>query len=148
MTRIEKYDHTQTLAPQTFHDILIFLHKHLDEFGDPQEQIKLAMEYAMQMNGKPGGFILAAYVGDEIAGAVVLNKTGMNGYIPDNILVYIATHKQYRGKGIGKQLMQQVIAQSDGDIALHVEPENPAKRLYESLGFTNKYLEMRLQKNK
>lgn len=28
-------------------------------------------------------------------------------------------------------------------ICLHVEPDNPAKRLYEREGFTNKYLEMR-----
>ena len=27
-----------------------------------------------------------------------------------------------------------------------LEPDNPAKKLYEKLGFTNKYLEMRLQR--
>jgi ribosomal protein S18 acetylase RimI-like enzyme len=58
-------------------------------------------------------------------------------------LVYIAVDKQYRGKGIGKQLMQEVMQQTNGGIALHVEPDNPAKFLYEKLGFTNKYLEMR-----
>ncbi|HAB28956.1 MAG TPA: GNAT family N-acetyltransferase, partial [Xanthomarina gelatinilytica] len=35
----------------------------------------------------------------------------------------------------------------EGDVALHVEPNNPAIKLYESLGFTNKYLEMRLKKD-
>ena len=70
----------------------------------------------------------------------------MDGYIPENILVYIATHHDYRGKGLGKQLMQIAIKTVEGAIALHVEPDNPAKFLYEKLGFTNKYLEMRLQK--
>jgi ribosomal protein S18 acetylase RimI-like enzyme len=42
--------------------------------------------------------------------------------------------------------MKQIIDHTDGDIALHVEPENPAKFLYEKFGFTNKYLEMRLKK--
>ncbi|MDP5096315.1 MAG: GNAT family N-acetyltransferase, partial [Flavobacterium sp.] len=51
-----------------------------------------------------------------------------------------------RGKGYGKQLMQKAIASVEGNIALHVEPNNPAKLLYEKLGFTNKYLEMRLTK--
>jgi ribosomal protein S18 acetylase RimI-like enzyme len=51
-----------------------------------------------------------------------------------------------RGKGFGKQLMQKAISIAEGNIALHVEPDNPAKKLYESLGFTNKYLEMRLIK--
>jgi ribosomal protein S18 acetylase RimI-like enzyme len=71
----------------------------------------------------------------------------MEGYIPENILVYIAMHKDYRGQGIGKQLMQKAIDSADGNIALHVEPENPAVHLYRKLGFTNKYLEMRLVKS-
>lgn len=76
-------------------------------------------------------------------GAAVINHTGMSGYIPENILVYLAIHREYRGKGLGSQLMQEIFQQTNGDIALHVEPDNPARKLYEKLGFTNKYLEMR-----
>ena len=42
--------------------------------------------------------------------------------------------------------MQHAIDNAQGNIALHVEPDNPAIKLYEKLGFTNKYLEMRLNK--
>jgi ribosomal protein S18 acetylase RimI-like enzyme len=42
--------------------------------------------------------------------------------------------------------MMEAINTAKGNIALHVEPENPARYLYEKLGFTNKYLEMRLIK--
>ena len=123
-----------------------FLHTHLEQYGDKMEDIAKAMRYSLGEGGKPGGFVLTSTEGDDITGAVVVNKTGMNGYIPDNILVYIATHNQHRGKGIGKKLMQKAIEIAEGDVALHVEPENPAKFLYEKLGFTNKYLEMRLKK--
>jgi ribosomal protein S18 acetylase RimI-like enzyme len=41
--------------------------------------------------------------------------------------------------------MQEAMANTSGGVALHVEPDNPAKKLYERLGFTNKYLEMRYQ---
>jgi ribosomal protein S18 acetylase RimI-like enzyme len=68
----------------------------------------------------------------------------MGGYIPEHILVYIAVYPSTRGQGVGKQLMQTAIDLLPGGIALHVEPENPARKLYEALGFTNKYLEMRL----
>jgi ribosomal protein S18 acetylase RimI-like enzyme len=71
----------------------------------------------------------------------------MKGYIPENILVYIATHKELRGKGIGKRIMSKAMEITEGDIALHVEANNPAKFLYEKLGFRNKYLEMRYLKH-
>jgi len=67
----------------------------------------------------------------------------MKEYIPENILVYIAVDGSQRGKGIGKKLMQEVMNTIKGSLALHVESDNPAKKLYEKLGFTNKYLEMR-----
>jgi GNAT superfamily N-acetyltransferase len=123
-----------------------FLLRQLDEYGDPIEEIENALDFAMEPD-KPGkGFVVVAHDQNKITGCVVINETGMKGYIPENILVYIATHSLYRGKGIGKKLMEQAIKLSAGDIALHVEKDNPARFLYEKMGFTNPYLEMRLKK--
>jgi ribosomal protein S18 acetylase RimI-like enzyme len=122
-----------------------FLENHLDNFGDKREHIIKAIEYAM--NPEKGGFVLLNTENNKINGAVVINQTGMDGYIPANILVYIAVHKEQRGKGLGRKLMVEVMNKTKGGIALHVEPDNPAKFLYEKLGFTHKYLEMRYQHN-
>ena len=126
-------------------EIVEFLHQHLEQFGDPKPHIKKCIDYALKEMNSFGGFVLVASEESEIISAVVINQTGMGGYIPENILVYIATHKDYRGKGIGKQLMQKAMEVSSGDIALHVEPDNPARFLYEKLGFTHKYSEMRFK---
>lgn len=146
MIQYNTYKNGERLSAQTETQILHFLFEHLDQFGDAKLDIQKAIDYALKRNNRPGGLILTANDEHTIVGAVVLNETGMEGYIPENILVYIATHNQYRGKGIGKKMMQLAIEQSEGNIALHVEPDNPAKKLYEKLGFTNKYLEMRLNK--
>jgi len=125
-----------------------FLHTHLEQYGDSKEDILRAIDYALSENSLQGGFILKGYENDELAGMVVMNKTGMKGYIPENILVYIAVDGNMRGKGIGKQLMNKIIDITDGDIKLHVEPENPARFLYEKVGFENKYLEYRFKQKK
>lgn len=126
--------------------VLHFLHTHLEQYGDTPEDIEKAYNYALSIGNKPGGIVIAMRNNDEIVAASIINKTGMKGYIPENILVYIATHKDHRGKGLASKLMQQIINEVDGDVALHVEHDNPAKSLYEKFGFTNKYLEMRLKK--
>lgn len=126
--------------------ITSFLHKHLEQYGDPQEQILSCLNFAMGKGNGLGGYTVVATEGDDIVGAVIVNKTGMGGYIPENILVYIATHSGHRGKGIGKALMEETIKQCEGDVALHVEKDNPARFLYEKYGFTNPYLEMRLKR--
>ncbi|MCB9301312.1 MAG: GNAT family N-acetyltransferase [Lewinellaceae bacterium] len=126
--------------------IVSFLFKHLEEYGDKREDILKALEYALNTDASHGGLILTAEKKGDTVGAVVINHTGMEGYIPENILVYIAVHGGRRGEGIGKKLMQKAISLCEGDIALHVEPDNPARHLYQKLGFSNKYLEMRLVK--
>jgi len=127
-------------------EVINFLSEHLQEFGDPKEDIKKAIDYSVKEFTSFGGFTMIIMDDKVIVGATVINRTGMGGYIPENILVYIATHKDYRGKGLGKTLMQKAIDYSKGDIALHVEANNPAIHLYKKLGFTNPYLEMRLKK--
>lgn len=125
-------------------EMIDFLFEHLEQYGDTKEDIEKAVNYALREAPSFGGFIIEGRMDSKIAGVVVVNKTGMKGYIPENILVYIATHKDMRGNGIGKLLMEKAIGTAEGNIALHVEPDNPAKMLYEKYGFTNKYLEMRL----
>lgn len=121
-----------------------FLYTHLEEYGDRIEDILKCIDYVM--NPQKGGNIIVGLDDNKIVGVVILNNTGMKDFIPENILVYIAVDNSQRGKGYGKQLMQKAISLAEGNIALHVEPNNPAKKLYEKLGFTNKYLEMRLIK--
>ncbi len=128
--------------------VVDFLYDHLGEYRDDKHSIDRALLYAMGDDASKGGFVLTLTLSSsELVGCVVVNKTGMGGYIPENILVYIAVHRSFRGMGYGKRLMKNAIKLCDGDIALHVEPENPAKFLYESVGFINKYLEMRLKRS-
>lgn len=134
-----------TIKPSTLEkeEIINFLFDHLEQYGDPKEDIEKCLNFALKESNSFGGFILVAFFEGEMAGVVVVNQTGMKDYIPENILVYIATHKNLRGKGIGKHLMQKTIEIAEGSIALHVEPDNPARKLYEKYGFTSKYIEMR-----
>lgn len=131
----------------TNNSVADFLFEHLDQYGDQREDILKAINYAFSDAPGQGGFIVVGVENDEIVGAVVVNETGMSGYIPENILVYIAVHQKMRGKGAGKQLMQAAIDRAVGDVALHVEPDNPAFHLYKKLGFENKYLEMRYKRS-
>ncbi len=127
-------------------EIADFLYDHLDQFGDSKAAILNCIAYAYGDHAGQNGFILLAHRDNEIMGVVIINDTNMKGYIPEHILVYIAVHGDARGQGLGKQLMEKTIKNTTGDIALHVEPNNPAVHLYNKFGFTNKYLEMRLTK--
>lgn len=127
--------------------IVNFLFTHLQEYGDEKSAISKCLDYAVKDTVTAiGGFVLVVKDSNDIKGITIVNETGMSDYIPENILVYIAVNKNCRGQGVGKKLMQKAIEISNGDIALHVEPENPARFLYEKLGFENKYLEMRYKK--
>jgi ribosomal protein S18 acetylase RimI-like enzyme len=61
------------------------------------------------------------------------------GRVADELrIVDIALVPERRGQGIGSTLMRWVLERADRDglaVSLHVEALNPAKRLYERLGF-------------
>ena len=152
---VKKLTPTSDFDNSLLESINEFLFKHLEQYGDPKADIRKAMEYSLSKEIGKGGYIFYVVESDEknegnqdekIVAATVINETGMKDYIPENILVYIAVDGSQRGKGIGKKLMQEAMDSVNGSIALHVEPNNPAKKLYEKLGFTNKYLEMRWKK--
>lgn len=146
MFEIQKIDKEKDFENISRDEFVDFLFTHLEQFGDPKKDIQKCLDYAFSDDKSAGGFALAAFYEGKLAGALIMNKTGMGDYIPDWVLVYIAVDAQYRGKGFGKKIIEEVYKLTDGRIKLHVEYDNPAKRLYERLGFTTKYAEMRYEK--
>ena len=144
MTNITKITTAQELNKfASLETIVDFLHHHLGKFRDDKTAITKAIEYIFSAPDGGKGFLMIATADSEIVGCLVMNCTGMDEYIPANILVYIAVHEDKRGMGIGKLIIQAAQKEVTGGIALHVEYDNPAQNLYKRLGFSSKYAEMR-----
>lgn len=121
-----------------------FLHDSLKPYEDAIPDIERGLERGLSETPSRGGFVVLAATGERLLGALVMLDTGMSGYIPENLLLFVAVDPATRGQGLGRRIIEHAVAQCDGAVKLHVEYDNPARRLYERLGFTSKYAEMRL----
>ena len=120
-----------------------FLNEHLRPYEDTVEDILNGLDYALSPSKEKGGFILLAMLEERPVGALVILNTGMSGYVPEHLLLFVAVMGDMRGHGIGAQLIRRAQDLCRGNIKLHVDHDNPARRLYERMGFTDKYADMR-----
>jgi len=127
-------------------DIARFLHETMRPYEDTVEDIHRALDYAFGTQIGKGGFLVLGESNERLVGAVVMLNTGMQGYIPETVLVFVSILPEMRGTGLGTELIQRALDEAHGNVKLHVEHDNPAKRLYERIGFTSKYAEMRYEK--
>jgi ribosomal-protein-alanine N-acetyltransferase len=139
-TRVESSD--QLPGWLTRAALVEFFHTTMKPYEDKPADIDRALAYAF--DPQRGGFLVLARLDGRLAGALLMLATGMSGYVPENLLVFVTVTPDLRGRGIGRRLIEHSIAQCSGSIKLHVEWDNPARRLYERVGFTTKYAEMRL----
>lgn len=123
-----------------------FFHETMVPFHDTLDDVQRALDYAFSESPGMGGFVMLGRLDDRLACALLMLNTGMQGYVPENILLMVATDPDLRGRGLGRQIIERSLAECTGDVKLHVEHDNPARRLYERVGFTSKYLEMRLKR--
>lgn len=123
-----------------------FLHESLKPYEDPLPVIKQGISDALKSQIGLPGFVLIGEIDKKVVGALIMLRTGMKKYVPENLLLMVAVNPITRGKGVGSKIIKHAFKLADGDVKLHVEYNNPAKRLYERLGMTNKYAEMRYHK--
>lgn len=121
-----------------------FFHETMRPYNDSPEDVGRALDYAFSGEVENGGFLVLGVKDGQILSGLLMLNTQMGGYIPRNLLLFVATKPELRGQGIGGRICRRALAECEGDVKLHVEYDNPAKHLYERLGFTTKYAEMRL----
>jgi len=124
-----------------------FFHETMQPWNDTLPDVHKALDYCFSGEAGKGGFLTLLQCADDLAGAVLMLDTGMEGYVPAHILLMVSVDPARRGQGLGQRLIQRALEQCPGDVKLHVEYDNPARHLYERLGFTSKYAEMRLSRS-
>jgi len=124
-------------------DVVEFFHSRMKPYHDTIEDVRRGLDYAFSDAEGKGGFLVLALQGGAMVGGITILNTGMAGYIPEHLLLFVAVDPALRGRGIGERLIRAAFQRVDGAMKLHVEHDNPARRLYERVGFSNKYLEMR-----
>ncbi|MCA9320338.1 MAG: GNAT family N-acetyltransferase [Planctomycetes bacterium] len=139
-----RVDRPEELPPWANRDELAaFFHQTMAPWNDTLEDVGRALDYLFSDAEGKGGFLILAAVDGRLAAALAMLNTGMEGYVPGHILLFVSVSEAMRGKGLGGQVIKIALDECDGPVKLHVEYDNPAKRLYERLGFTSKYAEMR-----
>jgi GNAT superfamily N-acetyltransferase len=126
--------------------VVDFFHYTMEPYHDSKEDINRALDYAFSSDPGRGGFLMLCEVGGKLMGALLMLDSGMGGYIPENILLFVTVSPDSRGMGIGGKLINRCIDECEGEVKLHVDHDNPAKRLYERLGFKHDYAEMRFHR--
>lgn len=142
--KIDKEDQLPDWADRD--TVVRFFHETMKPWHDRIEDISQGLNYAFSDAKGKGGFLMLASKNGILVGALLMLNTGMKGYVPENLLLFVSVDSNQRGQGLGKKIIQRSIEECEGDIKLHVDYPNPVKRLYEQLGFTNKYAEMRLKR--
>lgn len=141
---IKTFDAFSRLSINDINRITNFLFEYSGEARDTKSAIRKSLLYAAKEIPGLGGYVFVVEYKNDVIGATVVNRTGMNEYIPENILVYIAVKKEFREKGIAKALINHTIKYCDGDISTHIHKDNPVIKLFEKQGFKPRNIEMRL----
>jgi len=143
---IKTFDAFTRLSIMDINRITNFLYENSGEFRDTKTAIRKSIMYAAKELPGLGGYVFVIENEHEILGAVVVNRTGMNEYLSENILVYVAVKQTFRKKGIAKKLIKHTIRNCKGDIAIHINKDNPVIKLFEKQGFKSRNIEMRLER--
>ena len=115
--------------------IINFLLENLDDYTESRDNVSRAIEYALSKFPHQGGFILMAKNGNEIQGVAVVNRTNFEEYFPENILVFIATSRDERRKGIALELLNRTKVYSKGSILVRITKDGQINQLFTKAGF-------------
>ena len=146
MVKQELYDAYTGISFSQKNTIVRFLQKNIEDSWVEKSAILKAVEYATKEIPSFGGFILTAEKNQEIIAALVVNKTGLSGLMPEYIAVLKATKSIAKGKVIVRKLVERAITLAKGDISFLIKDFGPKELMLENMALEAKLLPIKANK--
>lgn len=146
--KIITFDAFNRMSGRDMDRVVQFLNREMDSFSDSEGAILKAVQYAVKDRAGLGGYVFEMFDESETIGVAVVNRTGMEEYMPDNILVYLAIKSDRQKLGFGSQLLDYALDHCEGEVMIHISEQNPAFNFFKKVGFKSQYQEMYLDRNK
>ena|ERR1035437_8601536 len=101
------------------------------------EEFGLMMKCAVFVSRAPNNFYIPRYGYGAIVGFAVVRDQPICDALPSSVYLWsLAVCKHYRGWGVGGHFLSRIAEEYKGrEIELHVNPDNPAQKLYFDYGF-------------
>jgi len=112
----------------------------------PKRAIAKAIQYSAKEIPGLGGYVFVLQENDMILGLMVVNKTGMGDYMPENFIVFLTVHKDHQMAGMEQALMDYALGYCQGDLAIHIEGLGNTMKFLQRNGFELTHMEMRLSR--
>ena len=104
------------------------------------------MAFVIFTREEDGHVTITVQEAEEYMAAAVINKTGMKGYSPSNLVVLLTLHRKIRNKKkVIECLLEKITSYAKGDIAFHMDADNPTLQVFQQFGFKTHCLELRFE---
>ncbi len=125
-------------------EIIRFLHSNSKGASSKsKEDVRKSIEYAMKERPSLGGYITVIRNGSKMWGVSILNKTGLEGIMPDYILSHMAVEPTCTDKAHCEQLlMKKTLELCNGNVAFLVQANDPMVEACMEQGFEYRRLEL------
>jgi hypothetical protein len=143
-TSIQLYNAFSGLNPMDQISLLNFFRQNAvdTELSAIQESLDCALK------NKPsfGGFVLTHQCQGRIVAALVVNKTGMECFKSEHLLVLATLHKDFtEHPEFLEALIQKAIYQTGGDISFYAKSKHPAILMAKRMGFSEQFVELKFK---
>src|SRR5690606_11167151 len=142
---ITTYDAYTRLSTMEAARLTNFIYGQQEEPKISQRAIGKAIQYSTKEIPGLGGYVFVLEEQGELLGLMVVNKTGMGDYIPENFIAFLTVRKEEKDSGTAQKLMDYALQYCKGDLAVHIEGQGNLDFLKNN-GFQLTHMEMRLNR--
>ncbi len=98
-----------------------------------KKNVSWSVDHAVSIFPHQGGFVVKRFDNNDMIAVAVVNKTGMENFVPNYLLSYLAIDKLHLKPAMVKSVLDKVIELSEGSVFTLVNDELLQER-YEEAG--------------